>query len=317
LTTRNYKAISSLNQEPRPVGDSRSSKPAANVGANTRDFQEFQAEFRRKLGLIDSDRDTRPQQQPQQRPLADSRSGLIPADRNDRHPYSFHDGHGSKSTESRGVARTQESAADELSKKSREMYGRFLDYNERADPADQKSASRLLGIAGHNPETGERARTKRSIASNHEIDSGFASPSVYFPYIYSLKSHTNSITSITTDCFGKLWSASLDHTVKSWNVIPNSINLGTRLSSLSPPVTLAKHRKAVNVIEAHAREPLMFSGADDKLIGVWNCQDASFKRFYKGHQGCVVDLEVLDKSIISAGSDHCFRVLMSQSVPNS
>lgn len=289
----------------RQPGDSRASKPVpTNVGASSRDFQEFQAEFRRKLGLIDSDREHRqPSGQSQQRKQADSRSGHITAE---RIQYSFNEVPPSKSTDMRPITRTQESAAEDPAKKSREIYSRFLEYNERADTAEQRSGSRLLGANHH--EIAEKPKTKRSIISSHELDSGYASPSVYFPYIYSLKSHTSTITSITTDCFGKLWSASLDHTVKSWNILPNAINLGTRLSALSSPQTLAKHRKGVNCIVAHTREPLIFSGSDDKMIAVWNCSDAGFKRFYKGHQGCVIDLQVLERTLISAGSDHAFKV---------
>eukprot|EP00184_Porphyridium_aerugineum_P001108 CAMPEP_0184707886 /NCGR_PEP_ID=MMETSP0313-20130426/37495_1 /TAXON_ID=2792 /ORGANISM="Porphyridium aerugineum, Strain SAG 1380-2" /LENGTH=1038 /DNA_ID=CAMNT_0027169467 /DNA_START=154 /DNA_END=3270 /DNA_ORIENTATION=- len=90
-------------------------------------------------------------------------------------------------------------------------------------------------------------------------------------------------------------SASLDHTIKVWN-----------LSSLVPNFTLEGHEKGVNCVDYYtgSDKPYLVSGGDDGLVKVWDYQTKACVQTLDGHShnvSCVAFLP--DRPLLLTGSE--------------
>lgn len=90
-------------------------------------------------------------------------------------------------------------------------------------------------------------------------------------------------------------SASLDHTVKVWN-----------LSSPVPNFTLEGHEKGVNCVDYYngGDKPYLVTGSDDKFVKIWDYQTKACVQSLEGHThnvSCVAFLP--DRPLIVSGSE--------------
>lgn len=90
-------------------------------------------------------------------------------------------------------------------------------------------------------------------------------------------------------------SASLDHTVKVWN-----------LSSPVPNFTLEGHEKGVNCVDYYngGDKPYLVTGGDDKVVKIWDYQTKACVQTLEGHThnvSCVAFLP--DRPLIVSGSE--------------
>lgn len=90
-------------------------------------------------------------------------------------------------------------------------------------------------------------------------------------------------------------SASLDHTVKVWN-----------LSSPVPNFTLEGHEKGVNCVDYYngGDKPYLVTGGDDKVVKIWDYQTKACVQTLEGHShnvSCVAFLP--DRPLIVSGSE--------------
>lgn len=90
-------------------------------------------------------------------------------------------------------------------------------------------------------------------------------------------------------------SASLDHTVKVWN-----------LSSPVPNFTLEGHEKGVNCVDYYngGDKPYIVTGGDDKVVKIWDYQTKACVQTLEGHShnvSCVAFLP--DRPLIVSGSE--------------
>mmetsp|Transcript_1616 Transcript_1616/g.4851 ORF Transcript_1616/g.4851 Transcript_1616/m.4851 type:complete len:916 (+) Transcript_1616:266-3013(+) len=96
-------------------------------------------------------------------------------------------------------------------------------------------------------------------------------------------------------------SASLDHTVKVWNI-----------RSPMPNLTLEGHEKGVNCIDyyAGADKPYLVSGGDDQLVKIWDYQTRNCVQTLAYHQHNVSCVSFIhDRPLILSGSEDEVAVL--------
>jgi hypothetical protein len=117
--------------------------------------------------------------------------------------------------------------------------------------------------------------------------------------IKTLEEHEEGVTKLLQLHSGELASASIDSTIKIWEVN----------SSMKKPIkTLEGHKSSIwSLLETSSYQ--LISGSSDKTIKIWNVSVELCEATLKGHKGTIYSLaEMKSKNIISSSEDKTIRV---------
>ncbi|XP_066474656.1 phospholipase A-2-activating protein [Tiliqua scincoides] len=111
--------------------------------------------------------------------------------------------------------------------------------------------------------------------------------------LYTLKSHKNTVCSLSSGKFGTLLSGSWDTTAKVW--------LNDKCM-----MTLQGHTAAVWAVKILPEQGLMLTGSADKTIKLWKA--GRCERTFTGHEDCVRGLAILSETeFLSCANDASVR----------
>jgi WD40 repeat protein len=116
------------------------------------------------------------------------------------------------------------------------------------------------------------------------------------PLLYTLEGHSGGVLAITVLNHRRILSASLDETLRVWD-----------LESRSSLFTLRGHRYGINAVTALSWHRAVSAGAD-KTLRLWDTANGKALRILEGHTSGVHGITNLDGTrIISASSDETLR----------
>jgi WD40 repeat protein len=130
------------------------------------------------------------------------------------------------------------------------------------------------------------------------------------------EAHSNTLSALEVTPFGQLISASLDHSVKIWDIAAMS----TPASGINPrPLDLAleikkHHRSPITSMLFLSAFNILATGGKDKLLKIHSLADNKTLLSYKYHQGPITCLERVNEfSIVSGCTDSKIRVFQLDS----
>ncbi|KAL9996952.1 putative [Myosin heavy-chain] kinase transcription factor WD40-like family [Helianthus debilis subsp. tardiflorus] len=119
--------------------------------------------------------------------------------------------------------------------------------------------------------------------------------------------HDDAINAIELSSHGDVYTGSTDKKIKIWRKL-NSPK-GEKLSLIA---TLKKHRSGINALALSTDENVLYSGASDRLIIVWEKSDDDDSMVVvctlKGHVKSILCLSVVSDLLCSGSADETIRI---------
>ncbi|XP_057542419.1 protein JINGUBANG-like [Amaranthus tricolor] len=126
----------------------------------------------------------------------------------------------------------------------------------------------------------------------------------------SITAHEDAINIVIVSNDGMVYTGSADGRIRVWGKQPGSDGGGLTLIS-----TLEKHKSAVNALALNCEGSILFSGACDRSILVWEREDSgiymSVIGAVRGHGGPILCLINVSDYLISGSADRTVRIWRS------
>ncbi|XP_022726360.1 protein JINGUBANG-like [Durio zibethinus] len=123
--------------------------------------------------------------------------------------------------------------------------------------------------------------------------------------LQSIKAHDDAINAVTASVDGTIYTGSADRRIRVW-AIPS----GEKRYALV--ATLEKHKSAVNALALNADGSVLFSGACDRSILVWEKEDSAnymaVTGALRGHGKAILCLINVSDLLISGSADQTVRI---------
>lgn len=130
-------------------------------------------------------------------------------------------------------------------------------------------------------------------------------PSKGFKCLESVTAHEDAVNAVTVSVDGALYTGSADGRIRVW-AKPGSEKRHTRVA------TLEKHKSAVNALALSLDGSILFSGACDRSILVWEREDTGkymvVSGALRGHDGAILCLINVSDFLISGSADRTVRI---------
>lgn len=129
-----------------------------------------------------------------------------------------------------------------------------------------------------------------------------------FHCLESFKAHDDAINAILVSPEGLVYTASADAKIKVWNKLPTAA--GQKQHSLV--ATLEGHKSAVNALALSREGSILYSGACDRAIIVWereeSAQHMAMAGALRGHRHAILCLATAGNVLCSGSADRTIRV---------
>ncbi|KAE9454651.1 hypothetical protein C3L33_13430, partial [Rhododendron williamsianum] len=126
-----------------------------------------------------------------------------------------------------------------------------------------------------------------------------------FRCVQSVKAHDDAINAVAVSGDGIIYTASADCRIKVWG-----IPFGER--QYGPIATLEKHKSAVNALALNGDGTVLFSGACDRSILVWEREDSAnymvVTGALRGHSKAILCLINVSDLLFSGSADRTVRI---------
>ncbi|KAJ8438561.1 hypothetical protein Cgig2_024650 [Carnegiea gigantea] len=130
-------------------------------------------------------------------------------------------------------------------------------------------------------------------------------PSKSFKCLESITAHEDAVNAVTVSVDGVVYTGSADGRIRVW-AKPGSEKRHSRVA------TLDKHKSAVNALALNSDGSIMFSGACDRSILVWEREDTGkymvVSGALRGHDGAILCLINVSDFLISGSADRTVRI---------
>ncbi|KAL5717927.1 hypothetical protein ACHQM5_010877 [Ranunculus cassubicifolius] len=121
----------------------------------------------------------------------------------------------------------------------------------------------------------------------------------------SVKAHEDAINAVAVSGDGTVYTGSADRRIRVWGKA-----YGTKRHGLI--ATLEKHKSAVNSLAVSQDGSVLFSGACDRSILVWEREDSAHHMVVtgalRGHKGAILCLVNISDMLISGSEDRTIRI---------
>lgn len=125
----------------------------------------------------------------------------------------------------------------------------------------------------------------------------------------SIKAHDDAINTVAVAVDGTIYTASADRRIKVWG---RALGGGERKSKHSLIATLEKHKSAVNALALNEEGSVLFSGACDRSILVWEREDSAnymvVTGALRGHGKAILCLTNVCDLLFSGSADRTVRI---------
>ncbi|KAE8687961.1 hypothetical protein F3Y22_tig00111005pilonHSYRG00059 [Hibiscus syriacus] len=126
--------------------------------------------------------------------------------------------------------------------------------------------------------------------------------------LQSIKAHDDAINAVTVSVDGTVYTGSADRRIRVWTK-----PIGEKQYSLV--ATLEKHKSAVNALALNADGSVLFSGACDRSILVWEREDSAgymaVTGALRGHGKAILCLVNVSDLLMSGSADQTVRIWQS------
>lgn len=126
-----------------------------------------------------------------------------------------------------------------------------------------------------------------------------------FRCLESVKAHDDAINAVAISVDGTVYTASADKRIRVWGRAFGE----KRYTSIA---TLEKHRSAVNTLALSDDGSILFSGACDRSILVWEREDSAHHMAVtgalRGHKGAILSLINVSDLLMSGSADRTVRI---------
>ncbi|XP_057484746.1 protein JINGUBANG-like [Actinidia eriantha] len=126
-----------------------------------------------------------------------------------------------------------------------------------------------------------------------------------FRCLQSIKAHDDAINAVVASIDGTIYTASADRRIKAWGP-----PIGERKYALI--ATLEKHKSAVNALAVNDDGTVLFSGACDRSILVWEREDSAnfmvVTGALRGHSKAILCLINVSDLLLSGSADRTVRI---------
>ncbi|KAK9675499.1 hypothetical protein RND81_11G010600 [Saponaria officinalis] len=128
----------------------------------------------------------------------------------------------------------------------------------------------------------------------------------------SVTASQDAVNAVTVSADGVVYTASAEGLINVWNNINNHNDIKKMSGGLSLIATLEKHKSAVNALALNKDETVLFSGACDRSILVWERVDGgkymSVSGALRGHGGAILSLVNIGDFLVSGSADRTVRI---------
>lgn len=116
--------------------------------------------------------------------------------------------------------------------------------------------------------------------------------------------HDDAINALVVSSNGDVYTGSTDKKIKLWRKSPQ----GDKHSLIT---TLKKHKSGINALALSTNENVLYSGASDRCIIVWETSDEENMvavSILKGHEKSILCLSVVSDLLCSGSADETIRI---------